>query len=347
MQRRSFGFAGGVAALLVVVMVAIALRYDLPIRDPRDLAGPSYIRLPLILLLALVLDVVPRAVSRSRASVTGLGRASVAVVRERWGRAQVAFALSGITVWYVSYVAFRNLKSYVPFVNGSLWDDAVARVDRFLWFGNDPAVVLQDVFGTGWAAQLFSLVYLLWIALIPGTLAVCLVWTRRTGIASWYVSAVVVDWALGAATYYALPTLGPAFSSPENFTTLPVTPVSELQRSMISDRAEMLANPFGTDVLQSIAAFASLHVAVMVTICLIAHLVGAPRWQQMCGWGFLALTEIATVYLGWHFFLDTLAGAAIGVAAVWIAALGTGHRLRGPTRGRSSSVGEWRMSHQR
>ena len=332
MGKANFGFAGYVTALLVAVTVAVAVVFDLPVRDPQDLAGPSYIRLPLILLLALVADVVPRAVLRSRHSAHGLVRSCVLVARERWGRAQLAFALAGTTVWYVSYVAFRNLKSYVPFVNDSLWDDTVARLDRVLWLGNDPATVLHHVFGTGWAAHFFSWVYLLWIGLIPATLAVCLVWTRRSGIASWYVTAVVIDWALGLATYYLLPTLGPVYSTPDNFAALPATHVSLLQDSMIADRAEMLADPFGTQVLQSIAAFGSLHIGVMVTICLMAYLVGLPRWLQVGGWVFLALTELATIYLGWHFFLDTLGGAAIGVTAVWIAAIGTGNRMRDRSR---------------
>jgi membrane-associated phospholipid phosphatase len=44
-------------------------------------------------------------------------------------------------------------------------------------------------------------------------------------------------------------------------------------------------------------------------------------------WACLVLTVIATVYLGWHFFVDTIGGAVLGSAAVWIAALGTGNHV--------------------
>jgi membrane-associated phospholipid phosphatase len=44
------------------------------------------------------------------------------------------------------------------------------------------------------------------------------------------------------------------------------------------------------------------------------------------------LTVLATVYLGWHYFVDTLGGAALGAAGVWIAALGTGNHVRGRPR---------------
>jgi hypothetical protein len=41
---------------------------------------------------------------------------------------------------------------------------------------------------------------------------------------------------------------------------------------------------------------------------------------------------LATVYLGWHYFLDTVGGAVLGAAGVWIAALGTGNHVRGRPR---------------
>jgi hypothetical protein len=49
-------------------------------------------------------------------------------------------------------------------------------------------------------------------------------------------------------------------------------------------------------------------------------------------WVFLALTVLATIYLGWHYFADTLGGAVLGAAAVWIAAIGTGNHERGRPR---------------
>jgi membrane-associated phospholipid phosphatase len=44
------------------------------------------------------------------------------------------------------------------------------------------------------------------------------------------------------------------------------------------------------------------------------------------------VTVVCTVYLGWHYFADTLGGAVLGAAGVWIAALGTGNHERGRPR---------------
>jgi membrane-associated phospholipid phosphatase len=45
-------------------------------------------------------------------------------------------------------------------------------------------------------------------------------------------------------------------------------------------------------------------------------------------WTFLALTMVATVYLGWHFFVDVLAGIAVGTVAFVLGARTTGNALR-------------------
>jgi hypothetical protein len=326
--KPNFVFAGYVAALMTVATFLVAALQDLPIRDPQDLAGPSFVRLPAILLLAFLVDVLPRSLRSTWRSPHAAREAIVRVTRERWGRAHVVFALSGLGVWYVTYVAFRNLKSYVPFVNSKIFDNKLAAWDRTLWLGNDPSDVLHTVFGTGWAAHFFSFVYLVWLVLVPITMVVALMWTRHIGAGAWYVTAATIDWALGAATYFVAPSLGPVYSRPGDFSDLPETWVSNLQGSMISDRHDMLADPFGTAALQSIAAFASLHIGMLVTICLIAHLIGLPRWVRMSCWVVLALTEVATIYLGWHFFVDTLGGTVIGVLGLWIAAIVTGNHVK-------------------
>ena len=80
--------------------------------------------------------------------------------------------------------------------------------------------------------------------------------------------------------------------------------------------------------MQTIAAFASLHVAVMVTICLVAEAMRLPVVIRVAAWTFLALTMVATIYLGWHFFVDVLAGIVVGAAAFVLAARATGNPLR-------------------
>jgi hypothetical protein len=336
---------------LWAVTVVVAVSYHLPVRDPDGVAVPTYIRFPAILLLAFLTDVLPRTAWRSR-SLRRLPGTLSAVVRERWPWEHVRFALVGLGAWYLTYAAFRNLKSFVPFVNRNLWDDSLERFDRVLWLGHDPATVLHQVFGVGWAAHFFSVVYVAWIVMVPVSIVVALVWSRNRAAGAWYVTAVAVDWVLGVASYYAVPTLGPVYADRQDFLTLPHTYVSTLQESMLDDRMRVVADPFSTHAVQTIAAFASLHVGIMVTVCLMAELLWWPRWVRVSMWVFLALTVLATVYLGWHYFADTLGGVVLGAAGVLISAVGTGNHEPGrprltPREGEPTTPGRRQLAHPR
>lgn len=195
---------------------------------------------------------VPRTVLRA-SSLRAMPAVFVAVTRERWPRAHVRFALLGLGTWYLTYVAFRNLKSFVPFVNDRLWD-------------GEPAGVLHDLLGTGWAAHAMSWIYLGWIVFVPFSRVVALVWSRNVAAGAWYVTAVAVDRVLGVATYYLLPSVGPIYARPAQFDDLAHTHVTDLQGIMTGDRQEVLADPAATDAVQTIAAFASLMwVSAIVT----------------------------------------------------------------------------------
>ena len=329
MRLSEFRFAGLVSAAMVGALVLIAVMWRLPLRDPDSSVGAMYILLPLIVVGAIAVDILPRAATRWWRSTVGPRGALVGVARERWSLNHLLFTVVGLGTWYVGYVAFRNLKSYVPFVNDNLYDRELAALDRVAFLGSDPADVLHAVLGTGWAAHFLSFVYVLWIALLPTSLAIALVWSGRGRAGAWWVTAVSVNWALGVTAYYLVPSLGPAYSAPHDFEGLPDTWVSSLVSSMMEDRREQLADPWAAEAVQSIAAFASLHVAITVTACLMAHLLGFHRWAKAALWVFLGLTELSTMYFGWHFFVDTIGGAVLGAAAVWLAAVGTGNHVHG------------------
>lgn len=327
-------FAGACALALAVATALVASAQSLPIRDPDGVVVPTYVRLPIILLIAWLLDVVPRSLLHSRQGLRTFPAALRTTISERWHRTHVVFAVTGLGTWYVCYAAFRNLKSYVPFVRGTdtLYDDKLRKIDHALWFGHDPATVLHSLFGTDLAAQFFSAVYVVWIVLIPVTLAIALMWTRRPAAGSWYVTAVAVDWLLGVAAYFALPTLGPAYSDPDDFSGLKHTYTATLVHDLMRDRLKVVpptGDPHTTHTVQTIAAFPSLHVGMMVTICLFVTLAGLARWIRITAWVYLVLTILSTIYFGWHFSVDAFGGAMIGALGVWIAAIGTGNHVRG------------------
>ncbi len=338
---RHFGLAWLAGITLALAAVVMSVTEDLPIREP-DGVLPSYVTFPAVLLLAILIDVVPRVVHRAGRrgswSPHGLRTVGREVMAERWPASHWWFALTGLAAWYLSYAAFRNVKSMAPLVNHRLWDDDLAAIDQFLFAGHDPARVLHAWLGEGFAAHLLSGVYILWIGLVPVSIAIALVWTRHTQAGAWYVTAIALDWCLGAALYVLVPTVGPIYSDPGSFAGLPHTYVSDLQDTLWTDRMAVLADPRGADTLQTVAAFASLHVGIMMTICVIAQLIALPRWVRTTSWLFLALTILSTVYLGWHFAADVLGGLVMGTVAVWLAGMATGNRVGWQLRLRSESA---------
>jgi membrane-associated phospholipid phosphatase len=65
-----------------------------------------------------------------------------------------------------------------------------------------------------------------------------------------------------------------------------------------------------------------------LTAVLAAHLLGAGRRLKVALWIWLGLTTLATVYLGWHYFLDDIGGLVIAVGALAVARALTGIDLR-------------------
>ncbi|HVM27797.1 MAG TPA: phosphatase PAP2 family protein [Mycobacteriales bacterium] len=310
-----YALAVVLASVSGLVAVAVASAYGLPLRDPDGLAGPSYVRLPAVVALFLLADVVPRALWRR----TGLR----AVARERWSPQRLAVVAVGLGSFYVTYVSYRNLKGALPFARPEVLDRDLLALDEAMAFGNDPAALLHDLLGTGVAAHLLAAVYLLFLAFVPLSLAAALVWSRDLRTGAWYVTALCLNWLLGAATYYLVPSLGPVFVRPGAYAALPETGVSALQDSLLTARAEVLADPVGADAIAGIAGFASLHTSIVFSAALLAHLLGLRAAVRWAAWVFLALTVLATAYFGWHYLVDDVAGLAVGGLAVLLAGWAT------------------------
>ena len=58
--------AAGIAAGSCVVAVAVAAAFGLQLRDPDGVAGPAYVRLPAVVALFVLSDVLPRSVQARR-----------------------------------------------------------------------------------------------------------------------------------------------------------------------------------------------------------------------------------------------------------------------------------------
>lgn len=329
-------YVGAVVLALgsVLATVLVAVREDLPIRDADGVLGPRFWMLTGVLTTFVALELVPRAWALHRGRGTPFADALREVHAERWSRRRLRIVAVGLLAFYATYLSYRNLKSFLPFVVSQDEDASLLTLERSL-FGADPATMLHDLLGTGVSAHLLSIVYLAYLGFVPVSLGAAFILSVNPVPGLWWVTALSLNWLLGAASYYLLPALGPIYHAPELFAALPETGTSMLQATLLTHRLEVLISPHLTTEVQSIAAFASLHVSVVFSAALIAHLLRLHRALRAALWTFLGLTLLATVYFGWHYVVDDLAGLVIGALAVGVGAAATGHlhALRGRTSG--------------
>lgn len=313
-----FRFPFAVAASFTVLTIGTAVGFGLPLRDPDGFLGPSYVRLPAILALMVLADVAPRTLLR-RPSVRTMHRVAATEFHRRWPVSRLVVTAMGLLTFYLAYVSYRNMKSFLPFVRDRVADPLLQTSDRWLTGGHHPGDVLQQILGTGVSAHVLSSVYVSYLIFVPMSVAAALVWSRQLSQGAWYVAALSFNWILGAASYYAIPSLGPIFVERTHFTDLPRTAVTDLGESLYRSRVRVLADPHATQSVHGIAAFASLHVSVVFTAALVAHLIRLPVVLRAILWTYLLLTALATVYFGWHYLVDVIAGFALGALATWLA----------------------------
>jgi hypothetical protein len=303
-----------VVALFATVAEVRSRQVDIPFRDPHGEIFVSRIALSLVLFVALA--VVDAGIRTGRQG--GSLRNAVDLLRRRWRRRRLALAMSGLLAYHLVYFCYHNLKSWDVFNQPR--DDLLLRWDRWLFFGHSPAVLLQDALGQHVAAYVLLVVYESFSSLVSVSFVAALVFTNRIRDGYVFIASAVWVWILGVGSYYLIPSLGPFSSAPQDFDGLPHTMVQDTQARYLAQRAELLANPHASNAFAQVSAFASLHVAVTCLILLMARYYGLRRatWAMVV---FLAGTMVATVYLGWHFVLDDLAGLGIALVSVLLGRL--------------------------
>jgi len=319
--------------MMGVVAVVASVSLGEGLRDPDGSLGPGWLRMPLMVGAAFIVDVVPRGLWRARRRPRTFWSQAKAIIDEHWTRDRITLVVIGLVSFYVTYVSYRNLKNFLPLIGGRLHDPLLHSIDKAIMFGHEPAVVLHQLLGEGIAAQVLATVYLLFLPISPLSLVVYLVWSRNISYGYWYATAQCLAWALGTVSYYLLPTVGPNFWYVWLYSDLPKTGVYDLQNSLFNGRVDRIYVP-NSDSIQSVAGFASLHVGIVLTLALVTHYTVRHSWIRISMWVYFALTVVSTLYFGWHYIADDIAGAGIAIVSVWLGALATGQKF--DKHGRSS-----------
>jgi hypothetical protein len=331
-----------IAVSMGLLAVLGAVVFDAKLVDPDGFIGPSYLRLPTVLALGFGIDLVPRTLWRSRCNPMRMPGVFRERLREHWTRDRVVLVVWGILSFYITYVSYRNLKSQLPFIEGRghKFDRELFTLDKTVFLGHEPAVVLHNLLGDGISAEFFSFIYLWFIPLVPFALGAWLVWSRRLGHGYWFATSQCLAWTLGTVSYYALPTLGPGFYHPWLYQTIDDTNAGRLMNSLANTRvwAVNTSAPTLQDItstLSGVAGFASLHVAITLLVTLMIQYTTTIRWLKVVFWVNTCLTAVSTVYFGWHYVADDVAGVAIALVSFYVGGWASGQsftRHRVPQR---------------
>jgi hypothetical protein len=314
---REWGWMVRVLAVVVVFAVITIFRsrqVDIPFRDPQGkLFSHKILSTAEMLLLFVAIDIVVRWY-RSRKHGSSLWQ----TVRTRWTPYRVVMIATALLAYQVVYLCYRNLKSWDVFLAPQ--DDMLLKWDRWLFFGHSPAVLMHDLLGVDLVARLLTDLYESFSALVTIALVAALAFAPTVRSAYVFVVSAMWAWIIGVGSYYLIPSLGPFHAAPEEFAGLTRTSIQRTQETYVEQRAHLLSNPQAHDAFAQISAFASLHCALACLIFLMARYYGLRRLSWAAGI-FLLGTLLATVYLGWHFVVDDVAGLAIAWVSVQLGKL--------------------------
>ena len=313
----------------VGVAVARSIQVGVPFRDPGGAFLRSRVALTAVVFVGLVVLDGARRAGRPLAAGRVWG-----AVRDRWTPTRLALAWGALLAYHVTYFSYHNLKSWDVF--NAPRDQMLLAWDRWLFLGHSPAVLLHGALGQGAAAWVLMVWYETFPTLVVVAFPAAVVLAGRLRDAYVGIAAFVWVWILGTVSYYAVPSLGPFSSAPREFAGLPPMMIQDTQERYLAGRAALLAEPSAPDAFAQVSAFASLHVGVTAVI------LGLAWWHRCRGATalltvFLLGTLVATVYLGWHFAVDDVAGLGIAALAWWLAPRTVGVRSRPPARDPATS----------
>ncbi len=228
------------------------------------------------------------------------------------------------TLFLASFVHF---KMRIPDIGGFRWDGTFAAMDAALFGGQQAFEFLAPVYDMPWLISALDKLYSLWI---PG-IFVFWCWVAYDGrlpmaLRQQYLVTTVVTWVFGGAVLgTAFGSVGPVFYA-QIYPALPdIYAALTAKIAAINATQPLIAIPVQTqlyeafqhpdvNVVGGISAMPSMHNAQATIFVLTALRLN--KWLTVAMTMFGAVIVSASVILGWHYAVDSLAGMALALV-IW------------------------------
>jgi hypothetical protein len=236
--------------------------------------------------------------------------------------------------WFGMMLAFSPFKYLIGRVRGFPFDPILMRTGRVLFFGHDGWEITHALFGSPVATAILQMVYSAWFFLVWLSVVFCIARSDDTRFRMQFLLAFLLCWILiGSVAAYWLASAGPCFyqhifgdahyaplMSRLHILDRKIAAIAPAWRLLSIDEQNWLwnsyansANAFGV----GISAMPSMHVAFSA---LMAR--GGFALDRRTGWLlsiYAFLIWIASIHLGWHYAIDGIVGAFMGVAIWYLA----------------------------
>ncbi|HEU5163470.1 MAG TPA: phosphatase PAP2 family protein [Thermoanaerobaculia bacterium] len=220
----------------------------------------------------------------------------------------------------VAWATHFLLKSFIFVINPKTWDLFFAVWDQRIHLGFSPSTFFTTLFRAKWFLFALDLVYsgayflvvLIYTSIFLGILPL------RLKMA--FGAAFTLLWVVGSSLYVAMPSWGPVYVFSDEFVnTLRYMPLTvSIQRTLFEEISSLVRNPEALRYVKlgSVAAFPSLHVAVVMLFALASRHISR-RWFH-ANVILMAVMVIGSVVTGYHYLIDGWAGIALA-AGLWFA----------------------------
>ena len=217
----------------------------------------------------------------------------------------------------LTLLIYCNIKQAIPFINRNIYDSQLLFADKIFHFGLNPNTVTIKLFGSDFIAGAMDRIYISWYMLKPMVLAYfAIIPDRRTHIR--FFTSYFAMWIFGGICALLIPSLGPIYTNPEWFSGLNIPFANRLQQMLLNHYEAALANPgkYKVFIYEGIAAFPSLHVGIVALFAFFLWKIN--RKIGIAMFLYVALIQLGSVLLGWHYAIDGYVTIGLAYGLFWI-----------------------------